>query len=203
VAECVPDQWIAWITGPAPALLAKDHVPDLTFAFGTQIYKYLIFNQPDWDYSTYDFSNYEREGRLAASFLNATNSDLTAFKARQGKLIIWHGWADPALPAQGTIDYFRQVQAHDSEAGDYCRLFLVPGVEHCRGGPGTDQFDLLGSVIAWREHGIAPDQVVASGRIPTGGTRTRLLCPHPQVARYNGSGDANQAASFTCAEPRR
>jgi len=108
VAECDPDQWIAWITGPAAAF-AKDHVPDLTFAFSTQIFKYLVFNDPDWNYATYNFSNFEREGRLAASFLNATNPDLSAFKARNGKLILWHGWADPALPAQENIRRARQV----------------------------------------------------------------------------------------------
>ena len=83
----------------------------------------------------------------------------------------------------------------------FYRLFMVPGVEHCRGGPGTDQFDLLGPVIAWREHGTAPDQVVASGRLPAGGTRTRLLCPFPQVARYDGSGNSDDAASYRCVAP--
>src|SRR5438477_39726 len=112
VAECVPDQWIAWLTGPAP-MLAKDHVPDLTFAFGTQIFKYLIFNQADWDYATYNFSNFERDTHLAASLLDATNASLDGLKARKGRLIIWHGWADPALPAQGTVDYYRHVQARD------------------------------------------------------------------------------------------
>src|SRR5439155_18355998 len=161
VAECVPDQRIAWLTGPAPAL-AKDHMPDLTFAFGTQIFKYLIFNQPDWDYSTYDFSNFERDARLAASFLNATNPDLDALKARNGKLILWHGWADTALPAQGTIEYYRQVQAHDGQAADYCRLFLVPGCLHCGGGPGAADVDWLSVIVDWVEHGKAPDRLIAS-----------------------------------------
>jgi feruloyl esterase len=83
----------------------------------------------------------------------------------------------------------------------FFRLFMVPGMEHCGGGPGTDRFDLLGKVIAWREQGRAPDQVVASGRVPGGGTRTRLLCPHPQVARYDGTGNGDDAASFRCAAP--
>jgi pimeloyl-ACP methyl ester carboxylesterase len=117
VAECIPDQWINWLTGPAPLMLANDHVPDLSFAFGTQIFKYLVFNQPDWNYATYDFANFERDTHLAASFLNATNADLEAFKSHKGKLILWHGWADPALPAQATVDYYRQVLAHDSAAG--------------------------------------------------------------------------------------
>src|SRR5205814_8821640 len=137
VAECDPGQWAAWITGPAPSLLSRDHVPDLLFAFGTQIFKYLIFNDPDWNYSIYDFSNFLHDARLAASFLNATNSDLDGHKARDGKLIIWHGWADPALPAQGTTDHYNPVVAKDSHARDYCRLLRVPGCLHCGGSPGA------------------------------------------------------------------
>ena len=83
----------------------------------------------------------------------------------------------------------------------FFRLFMVPGVEHCRGGPGTDQFDMLSAVIAWREQGRQPDQIVASGRITGGGTRTRLLCPHPQIARYDGSGNGDDASSYRCTAP--
>jgi hypothetical protein len=113
-AECDPQQWILWIVGPLPSL-AKDHAPDLMFAFGTQIFKYLVFNNPDWNYATYDFSNFAGDTRLAASFLDATNVNLDGLKARKGKLIIWHGWADPALPPQATINYYRQVQGARSE----------------------------------------------------------------------------------------
>ena len=195
VAECVPDQWIAWLTGPAPAL-AKDHVPDLTFAFGTQIFKYLIFNQPDWNYATYDFSNFEQDARLAASFLNATNPDLATFKARKGKLIIWHGWADPALPAQGTVEYYKQVQAHDERAADYCRLFMVPGCLHCGGGPGATEVDWLSVITDWVEHGKAPEKLVASKREDGKVAMTRPLYPYPASAVFKGSGDANSADSF-------
>src|SRR5262249_5360296 len=194
VAECDPDQWLAWLVGPVPAF-AKDHVPDLTFAFSTQIFKYLIFNDPDWDYSKYDFSNFERDGRLAASFLNATNSDISAFKDRKGKLILWHGWADPALPAQGTIDYYRQVQAHDPQAGDYCRLFLVPGCLHCGGGPGAADVDWLSVIVDWVEHGKAPDRLIASKRERGKVVITRPLFPYPDYAVFKG-GDTNSADSF-------
>jgi feruloyl esterase len=195
VAECVPDQWIAWITGPAPAF-AKDHVPDLTFAFGTQIFKYLVFNQPDWNYATYDFSNFERDTRVAASFLNATNPDLSPLKARKGKLIIWHGWADPALPAQATIDYYRQVQARDPRAADYCRLFLLPGCLHCGGGPGPAEVDWLSVIVDWVEQGKAPDKLIASRRENGKVVMTRPLFPYPATASFKGSGDANSAENF-------
>ena len=194
-AECVPDQWIAWITGPAPAL-AKDHAPDLMFAFGTQIYKYLIFNQPDWDYSTYNFANFEQDTRLAAAYLNATDPELAGFKARKGKLILWHGWADTALPAQATIDYYRQVQARDGAAAEYCRLFLVPGCLHCGGGPGAADVDWLSVIVDWVERHKAPERLVASKKQNGKVMMTRPLFPYPEFATYKGSGDTNSADSF-------
>lgn len=194
-AECDPGQWIAWITGPLPGF-AKDHVPDLTFAFGTQIFKYLIFNQPDWNYATYDFSRFEQDARLAASFLNATNSDLSGFKARKGKLIIWHGWADPALPAQGTIDYYRALQARDGEASQYCRLFLVPGCLHCGGGPGAADVDWLSVIVDWVEHAKEPDRLIASKKESGKVVMSRPLFPYPDHAVFKGSGDPNSAESF-------
>ncbi|HWX22186.1 MAG TPA: tannase/feruloyl esterase family alpha/beta hydrolase [Candidatus Binatia bacterium] len=194
-AECVPDQWVAWLTGPVPAF-AKDHAADLTFAFGTQVFKYLVFNQPDWDYATYDFSNFDRDARLAASFLNATSPDLDAFKLRKGKLLLWHGWADPALPAQGTVDYYRQVQAHDGRAGDYCRLFMVPGCLHCGGGPGAAEVDWLSVIVDWVERDKAPDKLIASKRENGKVVMTRPLYPYPEYAAFKGSGDTNSADSF-------
>jgi hypothetical protein len=195
-AECDPDQWIAWLVGPVPPLLAKDHVPDLTFAFGTQVFKYLVFNNPAWDYSKYDFSNFENDTRLAASFLNATSTDLDAFKARKGKLLVWHGWADPALPAQATVDYYRQLQARDPAANDYCRLFMVPGCLHCGGGPGAADVDWLSAIVDWVEEGKAPDRLIASKRQQGKTAMTRPLFPYPQCAAYDGNGDPNSADSF-------
>jgi hypothetical protein len=197
VAECDPNQWIAWITGPAPALLSKGNTPDLTFAFGTQIFKYLVFNDPKWDYSTYDFSNFERDTHLAAAFLNATDADLGGFKARQGKLILWHGWADTALPAQGTVDYYHQVQARDPKLADYCRLFLVPGCLHCGGGPGAAEVDWLSVIVDWVENNKAPEKLIASKKENGKVIMTRPLYPYPAHAAYKGSGDANSAESFT------
>jgi feruloyl esterase len=195
-AECDPGQWVAWITGPVPPFIAQNHAPDLMFAFGTQIFKYLIFNDADWDYSTYSFSHFEKDARLGASYLNATNSDLTAFKSRKGKLVIWHGWADPALPAQATADYYDRVLAHDPKAPDYCRLFMVPGCLHCGGGPGASDVDWLKVIADWVEHGQAPDEIIASKRGAGRATRTRPLYPYPETALYKGSGDPDSAASF-------
>jgi feruloyl esterase len=195
-AECDPDQWLAWLVGPVPGLLTKDHVPDLTFAFGTQVFKYFVFNNPNWDYSTYNFTNFERDTHLAASFLNATSADLDGFKARKGKLVLWHGWADTALPAQATADYYVQVRAHDPAVADYCRLFLVPGCLHCGGGPGASEVDWLSVIVDWVEKGQAPDRLVAAKSERGKRVLTRPLYPYPQTAIYKGSGDTNSADSF-------
>ncbi len=195
-AGCDPGQWIAWLVGPVPQMVVSDQVPDLTFAFGTQVFKYLIFNDPDWDYSTYDFANFTKDSQLAASYLNATNPNLDALKAHEGKLIIWHGWADPALPAEATVNYYRRVVEHDPGAMDYCRLFLIPGCLHCGGGPGASDVDWLATIVDWVEHEKAPDRLVASGGGNGPESMTRPLFPYPDLAVYSGKGDPREADSF-------
>jgi hypothetical protein len=199
-AECDPDNWIAWIVGPLPGL-GPGHAPDLMFAFGTQIFKFLVFNNPDWNYSTYDFSNFAGDTRMAASYLDATNTDLGALKARKGKLIIWHGWADPALPPQATVDYYRAVQARDPNAAEYCRLFMVPGCLHCGGGPGAGEVDWLGAIVDWVERGKAPDKLIASKHAHHNLVMTRPLFPYPDTSAYSGTGDTNSAESFVAKPP--
>ena len=200
-AECDVDQWVAWIVGPVPPMVQKDHMPDLMFGFGTQVFKYFVFDRPDWDYSTYDLANYPRDTRLAASVLNATNPNLDAFKARKGTLIIWHGWADPALPAQATVNYYRQVRDHDRAAADYCRLFMIPGCLHCGGGPGASEVDWLSTIVDWVEHGKAPDRLVASKRASAKLVMTRPIYPYPRYPIYKGTGDPNRADSFDAKSP--
>lgn len=143
----------------------------------------------------------ELEARLGG-VLGAWNPDLSAFRARGGKLLTWHGWADPLLSPYNSIAYRDAVVARMGPGTDsFYRLFMAPGVEHCGGGAGPGRFDLLGALIAWREQGHAPESLVASGALPGGGTRTRLLCPHPQVARYSGTGSSDDAANYRCVAP--
>ncbi|MGZ8281716.1 MAG: tannase/feruloyl esterase family alpha/beta hydrolase [Allosphingosinicella sp.] len=142
------------------------------------------------------------EARFGA-VLGAWNPDLRRFRRGGGKLIVYHGWSDALLSPFNSVGYHQAVAAEMSpeDVGDFFRLFMVPGMDHCRGGPGTDRFDLLGALVAWVEQGEAPDRVVASGRTADGGTRTRPLCPHPQVARYDGEGDSDDAGNFQCVAP--
>jgi feruloyl esterase len=138
------------------------------------------------------------EARFGA-MLGAWNTDLGPFARRGGRLIVYHGWADALLSPYNSIAYLDAVNARmgAAQVARFYRLFMVPGMDHCRGGPGTDQFDALGAVMLWRERGQAPDRITASGN-----GRTRPLCPHPQVAVHSGSGSSNDAANFQCRAPR-
>jgi Tannase and feruloyl esterase len=188
--------WPQWITGVNAS--QPGQAPSLRFAFGTGIFKYLVFNDPNWDYSTYELANWKKDTALAASFLNASNPDLRSFNSRGGKLILWHGWADPALTPLASIRYQDDVLAHDPNARSYFRTFLLPGVLHCGGGAGPDTADWTTALVDWAENGTAPDRVIAS-KISNGTvTRSRPLCPYPQKAVYTGSGSIDDERNFVC-----
>ncbi|HDR9126574.1 tannase/feruloyl esterase family alpha/beta hydrolase [Burkholderia vietnamiensis] len=138
-------------------------------------------------------------------------TNLAALKSRGAKLLIYHGTGDPVFSFNDTSDWYaRLAQANGGDASGFARFYPVPGMNHCSGGPAADQFDMLTPLVAWVEQGQAPAAIVATARdasnvlpnaeVPTswGAGRTRPLCPYPQVARYNGSGDVNSAASFSC-----
>jgi poly(3-hydroxybutyrate) depolymerase len=136
-------------------------------------------------------------------------SELHAFKARGAKLIVYHGNSDPVFSVNDTIDWYRTLDRnHGGRADAFARLFTVPGMNHCQGGPATEQFDMLSAIVEWVEQGKAPQAVLASARpgvnpdVPVswqsaGKPRTRPLCAYPRQARYQG-GDVNDAASFSC-----
>jgi feruloyl esterase len=138
----------------------------------------------------------------AEDFMDADAVDLSRFTARGGKLIIYHGVADPVFSINDTIAWVRAVDAHDrGQADRFLRLYAVPGMNHGGGGPSTDQFAVFDALVAWREQGSAPGPLVATARAssPWPG-RTRLLCPYPARARFVG-GDPEHAASFRCEAP--
>jgi len=114
---------------------------------------------------------------------------------------MWHGWADPLIFPEGTVDYYDRVtgQFHSKQqVQEFARLFMAPGVGHCGGGAGPNQFDMFGALVAWVEDGTAPDSIAAS-RVESGAVvRTRPLCAYPYVARYDGKGDPDEEASFDC-----
>ena len=147
------------------------------------------------------------------SFMTPPNpTNLSTLKNRGAKMIVYHGVSDPIFSVADTAAWYEGLRtANGGDASDFARLFRVPGMGHCSGGPATDQFDPLSALVAWVEQGTAPDRLVARARgagnaggvnaeLPAGwaADRTRPLCPYPAVARYNGSGSLEEAASFTC-----
>ncbi len=176
--------------------------------------RYSVFEDPDHDLTGFDFdddwvlANNRPLGAGAddtlGSALNAVDPDLSAFKARGGKLISYHGWADALITGYYAVEYYESVMAAlggPAETADFYRLFMAPGVAHCRGGPGPDRFDAVTALERWVEDGVAPDRMVASKVMDGEVTRTRPLCPYPQVARYTGSGSIDDAANFACVAP--
>jgi feruloyl esterase len=196
-----PTGWGMWLSGVNQQLMGGTGgaFPSLQFAFGTEFFKYFVFADSTWDYSRYDFSTWHRDTRLVSTLIDAGNPDLSAFKARGGKLILWHGWADPGLNALETIDYYREVEKRDPAAREFARLFLLPGVMHCYGGPGPDRVNWFGAVSDWVEHSKPPEHLVATKADTTGKTmRTRPICPHPLRAVYRGHGSIDNATNFSC-----
>lgn len=144
----------------------------------------------------------ERAARMDQGLFGSDRFDLRPYFGRGGKLLMWHGWSDPQVPADGSITYHDAVrQAVGSAADNGLALFMLPGVLHCRGGPGADSFDAMAAITAWVEQSRKPDRIVASRRVEGRVVATRALCPYPQVARYNGSGATHDAAAFACAAP--
>lgn len=171
----------------------------------------MAFEKQDWDWETFDFDrDVEHVNGKLAGVLNAVNPDLRDFKANGGKLIVYHGWNDPGVMPQRTVDFHEQLVDFAGKAtgedgreltDEYLRLFMMPGMGHCRGGAGPDQADFMGAISAWVEDGEAPERIVATKTENGETAMTRPLCPHPQVAQYTGSGDPNDANSFECALP--
>jgi len=172
----------------------------------------------DFDPLTFDFDgDMDTIDDAMAARLNANTADLQEFKSHGGKLLLFHGFADPQIPTLNTITYYERLITSQTREGshdgrkrkeglhrtqEFARLFLQPGVAHCGGGAGPDAFDGLSPLAQWVEQGIAPDQIVASKIVNGVATFTRPLCPYPALPRYSGVGDPTKASSFVCAADR-
>jgi feruloyl esterase len=168
-------------------------------------FKYIVFNDPKWDWRTFEL---ERDvavsDKAAGGVLAAVNPDLTPFASHGGKLLTYHGFSDPNIAPQASINFYNsaiKATKAPAESPDWLRLFMVPGMGHCSGGDGPNTFDMVSALEAWVEQGRAPERIIASHATDGKIDRTRPLCPYPQVARYNGSGSIDDAASFTCQRP--
>jgi feruloyl esterase len=206
--------WGLWITGQAP-------MQSLLSAMSNGYFANMVYGTTDWDKSFSVDKSLPLAKEKTANALNAVDADLTPFRLRGGKLILYHGWNDPAIPAVNTVNYYEDVvgKMGRASADAFARLYMIPGIQHCEGGPGPDTFGQSGTwpsdaqrnartaLELWVEKGIAPSTIIAS-KTPPGAAvgaesqeaplMTRPLCPYPQAAQYKGSGDPNRAENFYC-----
>ncbi len=192
--------WDVWMTAPAGGAV-QPGVPNLHFAFGLQFARYFVFEDPDWTYAGYDFADWPARTEGLAKLLNATDPDLRKFRDRGGKMILWHGWSDSALPATRTVEYYEAATKIDPGLNSYARLFMMPGVGHCSGGPGPDQADWIELLEQWVAQGVAPADVPVRRLDSAGATLLeRRLCPWPQRAQPIEGGNPDSASGYRCAE---
>lgn len=207
--------WRDWITGEAPGASQGS-------LYVQNYFRYIVTGDATFNILTASVPDLLRESReKAAADLDATDPDLSRFAARGGKLILYHGWNDAAIPPENTIAYYQSVQKQMGEdrTATFVRLYMVPGMQHCLGGPGASvfgqfgletakapQYGLFDSLENWVEKG-APDATVIATKFAPGKhgametVFTRPLCAWPRVARYSGSGEPSDAANFACVAP--
>lgn len=203
--------WGAWITGFSPGKTAQ-------LAFGNGFFGSMIFQDAAWDFHKMNFDNDMKVADdKGAQIFNAVDPNMKAFKDRGGKLLLYHGWSDAAIPPVNTIHYYESVvkKMGTKQAGEFVELFMVPGMQHCGGGPGPNDFgamsaggadadhSMMKSMEQWVEKGTAPAKIIATkyktdGNPGSGVVRTRPLCPYPMAAKYSGSGSTDDAGNFSC-----
>ena len=167
-------------------------------------YRYVVFKDEKWDWRTFNFdSDVVRGDRPENVIMNATDPNLGRFFAHNGKLLLYHGWSDPNVPAQNTVKYYKSVldTMGGTKVANNIRLFMEPGMGHCQGGEGPNVFDKVSPLDEWVEKGKAPERIVATHYTEGKVDRTRPLCAYPGVAKYKGSGSIDEAANFSCQVP--
>ena len=168
-------------------------------------FRYFLARDPEFDWTGLSRASYEHYWDQSVEefgrVFGTDRTDLAGFRDRGGKAIVWHGWSDPLIYAQGTVDWFEGVQERMGETDAFLRLFMAPGALHCRDIPGRTPDDAFAAVVRWVEEGVAPETLAATRRDENGDiVESRPICRYPKVAIYSGSGELSDAASFECRE---
>jgi feruloyl esterase len=184
--------WGLWLLGGQN--MAGPATPSLAYGFGVGFMRYFVKQDANWDYRKLDLAALGEEMKLLQAAMSPNNPDMSTFRAKGGKLLMYHGWSDSALSPLMSIDYLDKVYAHDATAKNDVRLFMLPGVMHCAGGPGPDRVDYLDALDKWVTTSTAPEELPAG--FLAGGTRK--VCAWPKQAAYKGSGDGKSPDQFEC-----
>jgi feruloyl esterase len=188
--------WGLWLAGRENG--TGPNRPSLAYSFGFDFMRYFVKQDPNWTYLDFNLAALAGDMRLIQATVSPNNPDLSAFRGHGGKLLMYHGWADSALSPLMSTGYVDSVYARDATARGDVRLFMMPGVMHCAGGPGPDRLDGIGALDAWVNGGAAPDELPVS----FAGQGARKLCAYPNVQRYRGTGDGRSPDQFSCEAPR-
>jgi Tannase and feruloyl esterase len=194
--------WGRWITGATP-----DGKDALMYKFPSNFFAYVVKGDPAYDLKRLNFdSDITMTDAKFGPIFNSYSPDLSAFRAHGGRLIQYHGWADPAIPALDSVDYYRLVQKTMGATANFYRLFMAPGMLHCGGGPGPNSLAVLPAITEWVEQNRAPNTIIATkyrnNDATAGAERTRPLCAFPAKAQLIAKGDKAKADSFRCVEPK-
>ena len=210
--------WVGFTIGTAPYKAQQ-------YNLGVEFMKAFVFKNADWDFRSWDYSTDIAKVRdpWLTSVMDSWNTDLRPFRDHGGKLIIYQGWGDDDVSPVNTINYYKQVvtavtgygkgtDAYSPEpaafiqasqkTGDFLRLFMIPGMNHCGNGLGPNVFDGVEAVHIWHEKKQPPDQILASHLTNNTVDRTRPLCPYPGIAQYSGKGSPDEAANYACVLPK-
>ena len=200
--------WSTWVSG-------RDPFTSLHWRGGEGFFRWFVFDDADWDFRNFDFDkDLQYALEKVGPAVDSDDPDLRPFRNKGAKLIVYHGWSDPDISPVASINYYESVidiiaddtrainyQSALRDTQDFYRLFMVPGMAHCSGGPGPDRFDALSALENWVEQDIAPETIIASKVIDGEVVRTRPLCAYPEVAAYDGSGSTDEATNFSCVAP--
>jgi len=193
----VTSGWIPWF-------VAAPNARPIQTTFGETFFKNMAFGRPvpEYDWTTFNVDVDLEKLQTVRAALDATDPDLSRFKARGGKIVSYFGWADPALNPLMGVGYYESVRQRLGPAtSEFYRLFMVPGMFHCMGGVGVSTFDAFTPLVEWVEKGIAPQSIIGARILDGKVVRTRPLCAYPDVAKYKGSGSMDEAANFMCVRP--
>jgi feruloyl esterase len=192
-----PGGWANWVTGDAP--FESVHWKAADGFFKDMVFDDPNFNLMDFNYDTDMAATVAKVG----SMLDAVNPDLRPLERRGGKMILYHGWSDPDISPLKTIDYYDEVEKTvGPTTSDFVRLFMVPGMQHCGGGPGATTFDGLTALERWVEGGERPESILATKIVDGAVEETRPLCAYPKAAVYLGKGNTTDAGNFACEVPK-